>query len=194
VRNFLNLGTLDMLPLQMALVRRPQLWDQHTYRTTFEGTPFGGMSDILLRYSRPDLHQGNSDPLAVVDDLALCMYPAWHELPEAHAAVWSLMTRFNGIHLGRVIIARLPPGGRILPHADDYGKYALRDDGLRFHVCVQGQPGCLFHCGEETIQMQTGQVYWFNHKAVHSAENNSADDRIHLLVDLQDDGGRQWST
>lgn len=194
MNNFLNLGTADMLPLQMALLRKPDLWDAHKYRTTFEGTPFGGMSDILLRYSRPELHEGVNDPLALVDDVNLCMYPAWYELPEAHTIVFDLMRRFNAIALGRVVIARLPPGGRILRHADDYGKYASRDDGLRFHVCVQGLPGCAFHCGDETIAMQSGQVFWFRHQAPHSAENNSADDRIHLLIDVQTAGGLAWST
>jgi hypothetical protein len=28
-------------------------------------------------------------------------------------------------------------------------------------------------------------VWWFQHREVHSVENNSADDRIHLLVDFR---------
>jgi hypothetical protein len=168
----------------VALQRHPELWDQHVYRTTFKGSPFKGMSDILLRYSKPERWEGNRDPDALVNDLDLVMYPAWRVLPECHDIVFNLMRRFNGISLGRVIIARLPPGGTILPHADDYGAYALQD-GLRLHVCVQGLPGCLFNCGEDTVQMPTDTVWWFNHKAMHSASNQSADDRIHLLVDIQ---------
>jgi len=185
MRNFNQVGSYDMTPLQLALQRQPQLWDEHRYRTTFEGTPFGGMSDILLRYSRPEMHEGVSDPMALVNDVNLCMYPAWHLLPQCHELVFNLMRAFHGIALGRVIIARLPAGGIIKPHADDYGKYASRDDGLRFHACIQAGPGCLFHCGDETIQMRTGEVYWFRHTQTHSAENNSADERIHLLVDIQ---------
>jgi Aspartyl/Asparaginyl beta-hydroxylase len=185
MRHFQLLGTADMGPLRLALQTRPNLWNRHPYRTSFEGTPFGGMDDILLRYSRPEMHEGQSDPLAVVNDTFLVQYDAWGALSEAHEVIFNLMRRFRGIALGRVIIARLPMGGMIKPHADDYGTYAARDDGLRFHVCVQGLPGCLFHCGDETVQMQTGEVWWFNHRAMHSAENNSADERIHLLVDIQ---------
>jgi len=184
MRNFLPIGMIDMLPLRLALQRRPELWDQNVYRTTFENTPFRGMSDILLRYSKPEKWSGNRDSEALVDDLDLVMYPAWAALPEAREVCFNLMAKCKGIALGRVIIARLPPGGVILPHADDYGAYALQD-GLRLHVAVQALPGCIFNCGDETIQMQTDSVWWFNHKATHSAQNNSADDRVHLLVDIQ---------
>lgn len=183
MKNFLPICSVDMLPLRLALQRRPELWDQHPYRTEFHGTPFRGMSDILLRYSRPEKLE-TRDAQAMVDDLDLVQYPAWAALPECHETVFNLMRRFNAIALGRVIIARLPPGGQILPHADDYGSYAMQD-ALRLHVCVQGLPGCMFTCGGEVVQMQTDSVWWFNHHAMHSAENRSADDRIHLLVDLQ---------
>ena len=186
MKNFLQVGDgVDVLPIMLALNRRPDLWDRHTYRTSFTGTPFAGMNDILLRYSAPEKHEHNADPLALVNDTALVMYPAWHELPEVRPVIFNLMRRFEGVSLGRVIIARLPPGGTIAPHADDYGDYAQRDDGMRFHVAVQGLPGCLFHCGEETVTMATGSAWWFNHKATHSVENHSIDDRLHLLVDIQ---------
>lgn len=184
MRNFLLVGTADMLPLQMALARHDELWDEFRYRTTFERTPFLGMSDILLRYSKPELHEGNADSEALVDDTNLVLYPAWHKLPEVRDVIFNLMRRFQGIALGRVIIARLPPGGVISPHADDYGIYATQE-GMRFHVAVQGQPGCKFRCGEEEVTMLTGQIWWFNHKQPHSAENLSADDRIHLLIDVR---------
>lgn len=183
MRHFLPIGAADMLPLRLALQRQPELWDEHPYRTTFDGTPFGGMSDILLRYSRPE-KLGSRDADAMVDDLDLVLYPAWDRLSECHSTIFDLMRRFNGIALGRVIIARLPPGGRILAHADDYGAYATQD-GLRLHVAVQALPGCIFHCGDETVQMQSDSVWWFDHKSMHSAENRSADDRIHLLVDIR---------
>lgn len=178
-------GTFDAEPLRMALQTRPNLWNRYPYRTTFEGTPFRGMDDILLRYSAPEMHLGETDPHALVNDTMLVQYDAWRELPEAHEVIFNLMRRYKAIALGRVIIARLPMGGTIKPHADDYGKYALRDDGLRFHAVVQAAPGCVFHCGDEVIQTRTGEVWWFNHKQIHSAENNSADDRLHLLIDMQ---------
>lgn len=181
----MQVGTFDPEPLRMALATKPYLWDQFTYRTTFEGTPFRGMSDILLRYSAPEMHLGESDPQALVNDTMMCMYDAWAELHQAHELVFNLMRKYQAVFLGRVIVARLPMGGVIKPHADNYGAYATARNGLRFHACIQAAPGCLFHCGDEVIQARSGEVWWFDHKQIHSAENNSADDRIHLLVDMQ---------
>jgi hypothetical protein len=185
MRNFARVGEYEMMPLQLALQTQPQLWDENPYRTGFEGTPFRGMSDILLRYSRPELHEATADPDACIDSVDLVNYPAWKLLPQCHDLIFNLMRSFRAIALGRVIIARLPPGGVIRPHADNYGKYALQQGGKRFHACVYAQPGVLFHCGGETIQMRTGEVYWFRHTETHCAENNSADERVHLLIDME---------
>lgn len=184
MRNFMNVGSFDPEPLRMALATRPNLWNEHTYRTTFERTPFRGMDDILLRYSRRERHDGVLDSDALVNDTDLVLYDAWGVLPEAHEVIFNLMRRYKAVALGRVIIARLPMGGSIKPHADNYGTYATQRGGLRFHAVVQALPGCLFHCGEETIQTRTGEVWWFDHGQTHSAENNSGDDRIHLLIDI----------
>lgn len=185
MRHFLNVGTWDPMPLLMQLQTRPSLWDEFTYRTSFEGTPFRGMSDILLRYSATERHLGNADPMACVNDREMVNYDAWGALSEAHEVIYNLMRKFKAVSLGRVIVARLPMGGTIRPHADNYGAYALQPGGLRFHAVVQAAPGCLFHCGDETVQMRSGEVWWFNHKEIHSAENNSADERLHLLIDMQ---------
>lgn len=186
MKNFLAVGTWDPEPLRMALQMRPGLWGRHPYRTEFDGTPFEGMDDILLRYSRPEIHEGNHDPGACVDDLDIVPYDAWNTLKdEVGGLIFDLMRRYRAVSLGRVIIARLPMGGVIKPHADNYGRYADRDNGMRFHAVVQALPGCMFHCGDETIQTRTGEIWWFQHRQVHSAENRSADERVHLLIDME---------
>jgi hypothetical protein len=50
---------------------------------------------------------------------------------------------------------------------------------------LQGLPGSLYHCGDETVTMLTGSVWWFQHREIHSVENNAAGDRVHLLVDFR---------
>lgn len=186
MHNFQCVATgVDIMPLLMQLQLHSELWDQHRYRTTYTGTPHGAASDILLRFSAPELTR-NPDVLdAVQGDLAPVFYPAWNSLPQARPIVFDLMRRIEAVSLERVIITRLPPGGRILPHADTDGAYVAREDGMRFHVVLQGLPGSLYHCGAETVSMATGSVWWFQHRVQHSVENNSADDRIHMLVDFR---------
>jgi len=99
--------------------------------------------------------------------------------------VLGLMTRVHAYELGRVIVSRLPPGGRILRHADRDGEYVQASDRARYHVVLQGLPGSLYTCGDETVCMQDGEIWWFNAHEEHEVINNSADDRIHLLVDVR---------
>lgn len=178
-RHFLQVGEWDATPLALALRRKPELWDQHKFRTTFKDTPHAGISDILLRYSPPNM----LEPEQVNNDFGLVCYPAWHALPEARPVIFNLMRRFEAVTLGRVVISCTAPGAEILPHADVGAAYADMD-GMRIHAVVQGLPGSKFTCGGETVQMLSNSVWWFDHKQIHSVENHSADDRIHLMVDL----------
>lgn len=186
MRNFQLVATnVDVIPLLLAVQTSPHLFNQHNFRTTYTGTPHGDVDDILLRFSSPEKTTDPDHLISVLEDTEPVFYPAWHALPQVRPIVFDLMRRVEAVSLGRVIITRLRPGGRIAPHADTDGAYVARDDGLRFHVVLQGLPGSLYHCGGETVTMLGGSVWWFQHREVHAVENNAADDRIHLLVDFR---------
>jgi hypothetical protein len=181
VRNFQLIAVgVDVLPLQFALYRHPELWNADRFRTTYPHTPHGEVDDVLIRFSDPE--KCNTVGTVIGDDR-----PIWH--PAAFVLPWQpivldLMRRMNAFQLDRLMITRLRPGARIAPHADDVGDYVNAPDRARFHVSIQGLPGSLYHNGEETITMLTGQVWTFNPLLVHSVENNSAADRLSLIVDL----------
>jgi hypothetical protein len=186
MRNFqLIARDIDVVPLVMAIQARPMLWNAHDFRTTYTGTPHRDVDDILLRFSAPEKTTDPDHLTDVLEDTDPVFYPAWSELPQVRPLVFDLMRRVEAVSLGRVIITRLRPGARIAPHADVDGEYVARDDGMRFHVVIAGLPGSLYHCGNETVQMLTGTAWWFQHREVHAVENNSVDDRIHLLVDVR---------
>lgn len=186
MRNFqLIAGNVDVVPLVMALHAQPRLWNRDTFRTTYTGTPHGEADDILLRFSSPDKTADPDHLISVQEDADPIFYQAWRELPQVRPIVFDLMRRIEAVSLGRVIITRLRPGGRIQPHVDVDGAYVAREDGVRFHVVLQGLPGSLYHCGDETVCMRSGEVWWFQHREAHSVENNSADERLHLLVDFR---------
>ena len=169
---------VDTMPMLLALQMRPALWNQHTFRTTRPGSAMTEVDDILLRYTALD-HLGDND-----NDTDPVAYPAWQELPQVRPIVFDLMRRMEAVSLGRVIISRLPPGGRIAAHADVGNAYVEQPDVMRLHVAIQGLPGSLYHTGDETVTMLSGSVWWFQHREVHHIENNSADDRVHLMIDL----------
>lgn len=183
MRNFQKIaGGIDVLPLAHALQRQPELWNENRFRTSFERTPHAEVDDILLRYSEVDV---SSDIAKVIDDTNYIWYPATRYLPQIKPIVLDLMRRVEAYELCRCLISRLAPGKRILPHTDVGGAYVHMTDVARYHIVVQGLPGSLYRTGDETICMQTGEVWWFNAHIEHEVVNNSKDDRIHLMVDVR---------
>ena len=182
MRNFQLIGAgVDTMPLLHNLFGREDLWNTHRFRTTFEGTPHVDVEDILLRFSPPITDQRED----VYNDTAPVWYPAnVAALPAAKPLVLSLMARVEAYELGRVIVTRIRPGGRILPHTDNEGDYVNQTNIMRYHIVLQGRPGSLFQCGEEVVCMKAGEVWTFNAHVEHSVLNNSDDDRIHLIADM----------
>jgi len=181
--NFYRLAEgVDVVPLMHAVARQPDLWNANTFRTTFPNTPHGDVDDIWLRFSDPA--KCSTVGTVIGDDT-----PVWHDaakrLPQAKPIILDLMRRVDAYELGRVLITKLRPGGRILPHADTDGSYVNTNDRFRYHVVLQGLPGSLYRTGNETVCMRTGEVWWFNPTLEHEILNNSVDDRVHLLVDVR---------
>lgn len=172
--------------LAHSITRRQDLFNQNTFRTTFPNTPHVDVDDIWIRFSDPN--KCTTTTKVIGDDKPI-WYPAAQDLPECKPLIRGLMHQVGAYELGRVLISRIKPGGRILAHRDNDGEYVLTPDIARYHIVLQGLPGSLYHCGEEgeleTVNMQTGEIWWFDAHKMHWVENNSADDRIHLLVDVR---------
>lgn len=189
MRNFQRIATgVNMMGVQQELNHNDYLWNQNTFRTKYEGTPHVDVDDIWLRFSAQDkLDVTNASE--VMSDTGPVWYPPVRVLPSLKPIVLDLMRAVNGYELGRMLITRIKPGGRILPHADSEGAYVNSDDMQRYHVVVQGLEGSHFACGAapdgDVVQMLTGEVWWSNVRKVHEVHNKSADDRIHLLVDVR---------
>lgn len=165
-----------VMPLMAQLARKPEMWNADKTRTEFEGTPHAEVDDILLRFG---ISRDDGDELEAADTLAMS------KLRGAKDMALQVMGLVGGVRLGRVVITRLAPGRQILPHADIMGEYSKYY--TRYHVVLQGLPGSLFGCGDETVNMRTGDAWWFDASAEHWLKNNSADDRIHLMVDVRID-------
>jgi hypothetical protein len=50
---------------------------------------------------------------------------------------------------------------------------------------VSSAPGVTFRCGDEKVHMETGEVWWFQNALEHEVINNSAHERIHLIIDIR---------
>lgn len=182
MRYFQILGTFDPVPLLHEVQRHPELWNQNTLRTQHSMTAHAEVDDIWIRFNDVAQYKETGDASSIIDEHESIWYPAVDSLPSVRTVIRQLMDRVNGVRLGRVLITKLAPGKQILPHVDG-GSHAAYYE--RYHAVLQGLPGSLFNCGDETVCMQSGSVWWFQNAVEHSVVNNSADDRIHVVIDIR---------
>jgi hypothetical protein len=203
MKHFLRIGeNLETFPLFMAIQRQPELWEKHRFRQTVKAN--SETECILLRYqTAPQEHLFRynlaKEPKYIANDEAINDYAAfWHEanhlglecndtpdfekLPEARPLVAWVMARLGAERLGRVLLAKLPPGGRVYPH-DDAGLYV--DYYKRVVIPIQSDAGNWSRIGDEFMMMPVGEAWIYDYKTEHEAMNESNDDRVHLFIDVK---------
>ncbi len=168
-----------MVPLMAQIMRQADLWKADTYLRDYPQGPFEDVQTIFLRF--PPASVTEMEREAKDQHECVWMDGALH-LPAARSLIFSLMTTVDGERLGRVMLNKIRPGGRIFPHADTPVHATYWD---RFHYVVQSTPGVMFRVGEEKVNMQTGEAWWFQNLIEHEVVNNSAEDRIHLVIDIR---------
>lgn len=87
----------------------------------------------------------------------------------------------------RVRIAKLLAGKKINPHIDYDPSYIFR-----YHIPLITEKECLFYITDSeklySYHMPAnGKMYWLNTGVKHGVENNSLNDRYHLLIDVTGD-------
>ena len=92
-----------------------------------------------------------------------------------------------GGQLGRATLVALLPHSRVYPHIDFGAYYCIRD---RYHLVLKSSNGSLLTAGDESVVMREGELWAFDNKARHSAENLSGERRIHLIFDVQPPPGQ----
>lgn len=195
MNNFLRIAEgIDVSPLLLAIHRKSHLWQEDTFLRHYPQGPFGEVETIFLRFPErvilPDGEEGEKmlalykeNKLPGYDQHESIDYPAYVELPEFRPVVMALMARIGGTRLGRVMINKVNPGGRIFRHADS--PEHCRYWNNRMHVVLQSGRGNDFECDGEHVWMRPGEVWFFRHDLPHEVVNNSDSARIHLLVDIK---------
>lgn len=176
---------LPVHALRERLALLPELWKLHTERQSYEGTAHAESETIFIRGPAE-----SSNPLDQLecfqDDLVVL------ELGLGLAQLMDAVDSLIGIReVGRVMLVKLPPGGRVLPHTDTglYARYFAR-----FHCVIQGK--CWFRCGGESYFPLPGDLFTFNHQIEHDVfvSEEEVEPRIHLIFDATAPGytGAIW--
>lgn len=155
----------------------PELWNQNELRTKHQGTMHSDVDDIWLRFNKINGNLPN-----ILNDVEAIWYPPADVLRCIVGMIHTVFQMERGVRLGRCFLSRLRPGGRIRRH-EDQGAYPAYYE--RYHVVLQGGPGNFFFCGNENIEMQSGEVWWFQNLVEHEVVNHMQQDRIHLIMDLK---------
>lgn len=176
---------IDVLPLNLAIKRRAGIWKADTYLRDYPQGPFGEIESIILRFPPRSVFETEEElakAQVTIDQHECVDQPVYATLPEARPLVMQLMARVGGERLGRVIINKIAPGGRIFPHADTPAHAEYWD---RFHIVLESQPGVVFRAGDEQVYMAVGEAWWFQNLEVHEVINNSGTDRVHMVIDIR---------
>ncbi len=83
--------------------------------------------------------------------------------------------------LSRATIVRLKPKSQVARHIDAGSYYLIRD---RFHLVLYSSAGSVLMSGGEQVRMREGELWWFDNKQYHEADNESDEWRIHYIFDL----------
>ena len=111
------------------------------------------------------------------DDVNGVMMPTAHleQLPYVRQILASF-----GVVWSRSQLLRLAPGAVVPEHADINYHWFTR---VRLHVPIITRPEVKFHCGDRVVHMAAGEAWVFDNWRLHSVENPTPDERIHLVAD-----------
>lgn len=186
--NFQLLPGIDPTKLLMQIKRNPNLWKEDTFLRDYPQGPFGEIESIMLRFPEKRVFEQEEElekyrrGESCFDQHESIDYPAYLVLTEARPLVMALMGYVQGERLGRVMINKIVPGGKIYPHADTPEH---TDYYTRFHIVLQSGAGCYIRAGDEQFEMRGGEVFWFDNKLEHEVINNSNTERLSMVIDIK---------
>lgn len=151
------------------------VWNRHPVRLY---GPHSKLSDIWVRYNAWENYDRHS-PAAFNEPHEAVWYPVVKDIPAVIPLVFDVMRAVEGEHLGGVLITKIPPFELCKPHRDagwhatHYGKFAIQ---------LAGNEKQAF-CFEETqLSCEPGDLYTFDNSRLHWVVNNSAVDRMTLII------------
>lgn len=173
---------VDTKPLLAELDAEPDMWLADTSRQRKVRCQRNTLN-IFLRAPKKPLPPGAKN----ANDVHECrLMRAAAKFPRTLALCQSTADEWGAV-LGRATLVALLPKSRVYPHIDSGEYYRIRD---RLHMVLRSPEGSPLAAGGETAVMREGELWVFNNKVRHSAENPSNEPRIHLIFDLLPPPGR----
>lgn len=91
------------------------------------------------------------------------------------------LERFHAGVASSAMIVKLMSEKDVMPHIDEseYLKSVRRS-----HIAIKTNDSVIFHVDKETKNIKTGECWEINNSKTHFVENNSDEERVHLIIDV----------
>ena len=173
---------VDIQPLLAELDAAPEMWLVDTSRQRKVRCQ-RHTRNIFLRVAKKPLPAGARNANDVHESR---IARSARKFPRALAYCESVAGDLGGT-LGRATLVALQPHGQVFPHVDAGAYYRIRD---RFHLVLRSAGGSPLAAGDERVLMRPGELWAFDNKARHWADNPSEEPRVHLIFDVLPPPGR----
>lgn len=100
----------------------------------------------------------------------------WAQLPQVREPILDLMRMVGATGLGDVLIEKVAPASRA-----KFNGMGM----IRYEMILQALPGVSMKIGEEQIAFKPGDVWVWKAETLAERVNESADDSISLLMEIQ---------
>jgi len=151
----------DVSKMQEELAKFPV----HSWRGHHEG--FSGNSAIPLISVNGQLNNDFKGEMLATDALKQSEY------------LQQVISSFNEV-FGRSRLMKLDAGAKVPLHSDINYHWYKR---VRIHIPIITDPKVIFHCGDKSVHMAAGERWIFDTWKNHQVDNDSTEDRIHLVID-----------
>jgi uncharacterized cupin superfamily protein len=152
-------------------------WNQIKLRSEHPDSPHREVDDIWVRYNPIENYHG--DMRAFNGPHFAQWYPIADQLPETKRIAEEAYAMLGGTQLGFVLITRIAPGKQCYSHIDQ-GWHAETYD--KFCVQVKGTKDQVFNVDGEELRTEDGDLFAFNNSLPHFVKNDSAQERISMIV------------
>lgn len=154
----------------------PALWRVNKSRLTEDG-PHRETDDIWVRYRDPAELVG---PVSFREPHFSVWYPGWHAIPSLRPIVFALSALVGAVHIGGILLTRIPAGKNVYPH-DDRGTWHSEYHNAKIWIPLRANEGCFNRCETDSVVMRAGEAWTFDNLLMHSVENRGESDRIALI-------------
>ncbi len=158
-------------------LENPEVWNERDERR--KAYAHAATSDCWVRFRDMQAWDGSD---GLTDEHESVWQPVVHKIPAVWSLVRKVLRRERPERLGGVLLTKIPPGGSVEPHIDSgwhagyYEKIAVQIRGNK------EQAFCFENC---ELRPVAGEVYTFRNDVLHWVTNDSAEDRITLIVCLR---------